>query len=149
MTCDAFRRLSGPEDVGIAAKPDGRLFISAIVGRSARIGSIFVSSRPRMFFTSSGVAGLRLEVVVAFCTLSSVSCAISITAFRAALSAARIMFGAELDTRQAALTSIFLSGFCVPGILGSVTVNTPFLKVASILSASTPSGSVKERSNAP
>lgn len=32
------------------------------------------------------------------------------------------------------------------GFLGSVTVSTPFLKLASILSASTPSGTAKQRS---
>jgi len=49
----------------------------------------------------------------------------------------------------AALTSIFLVGFCASGFLGSVTVRTPFLKVASILSGSTPSGMLKLRSNEP
>src|SRR6476660_78934 len=43
-------------------------------------------------------------------------------------------------TYQAALTSIFL---------GNVTLSTPFLKAASILSVSTPSGILKLRSKEP
>jgi hypothetical protein len=50
---------------------------------------------------------------------------------------------------QEALTSIFFSGFCASGFLGRVTVSTPFLKLASILSASTPSGNWKRRSKEP
>jgi hypothetical protein len=49
----------------------------------------------------------------------------------------------------AALTSIFFVSFCASGVLGSITVSTPFLKLASILSTSTPSGTLKFRSNAP
>jgi hypothetical protein len=49
----------------------------------------------------------------------------------------------------AALTSIFFAGFCASAFLGSVSVSTPFLKLASILSASTPSGISKRRSNEP
>jgi len=44
---------------------------------------------------------------------------------------------------QAALTSIFLAGFCASAVFGSITLRTPFLKEASILSASTPSGRPK------
>ncbi len=54
------------------------------------------------------------------------------------------------DTRtQPALTSTLRSGLIASGFFGSVTVSTPFLKLASILSASTPSGSEKERWKAP
>ena len=38
---------------------------------------------------------------------------------------------------QPPLTSIFLTGFWASGFFGSVTLRTPFLNVASILSAST------------
>src|SRR5208282_4420783 len=41
---------------------------------------------------------------------------------------------------QAALTAIFFSAFCASVLFGSVTVSTPFLKLASILPVSTPSG---------
>jgi hypothetical protein len=44
-----------------------------------------------------------------------------------------------------ALTSIFFACFCASAFLGSVTVSTPFLKLASILSGSTLSGSSKLR----
>lgn len=55
-----------------------------------------------------------------------------------------------LDTLYyAAFTSIFLAAFCASGFFGNVTVRTPFLKLASILSASTLSGIWKERSNDP
>ena len=48
---------------------------------------------------------------------------------------------AETESDQAAaLTSIFFAGFCASAFFGSVTVSTPFLKLASILSVSTPSG---------
>src|ERR1700730_7001544 len=46
---------------------------------------------------------------------------------------------------HAVLMAIFFSLFCASGLFGSVTVSTPFLKCASILSASTPSGTPKER----
>ena len=44
---------------------------------------------------------------------------------------------------QAALTSIFFAGFCASAVFGNITFRTPFLKAASILSASTLSGRVK------
>ena len=48
------------------------------------------------------------------------------------------------------MTSIFFAGFCASRFLGSVTVSTPFLKLASILSASTLSGtSMLGQSDAP
>src|SRR5690606_5148074 len=50
---------------------------------------------------------------------------------------------------QAALTEIFFSFLIASGVFGSVTVSKPFLKWASILSASTPSGSWKQRRNEP
>ncbi len=50
---------------------------------------------------------------------------------------------------QEALTSIFFAGFCASGFLGRVTVRTPFLNAASILSASTSSGICMRRSNEP
>jgi hypothetical protein len=50
---------------------------------------------------------------------------------------------------QAALISIFLAAFWAAGVFGSVTVSTPFLKLASTLSASIPSGIWKERSKEP
>ena len=53
------------------------------------------------------------------------------------------------DLTQAALTSIFFAGFCASAFLGSFTVSTPFLKLASILSASTLSGNSKLRWNEP
>ena len=46
---------------------------------------------------------------------------------------------------HALLMAIFFSLFCASGLFGSVTVSTPFLKCASILSASTPSGTPNER----
>ena len=46
---------------------------------------------------------------------------------------------------QAAFTSIFLAAFCASTLFGSATLRTPFLKVASILSVSTPSGTWNER----
>jgi hypothetical protein len=46
---------------------------------------------------------------------------------------------------QAAFTVIFFAGFCASALFGIVTVRTPFLKLASILSASTPSGTWNER----
>jgi hypothetical protein len=46
---------------------------------------------------------------------------------------------------HALLMAIFCSLFCASGLFGSVTVSTPFLKCASILSASTPSGTPNER----
>lgn len=42
---------------------------------------------------------------------------------------------------QAALTAIVFSAFFASAVLGSFTLNTPLAKCASILSASTPSGS--------
>jgi hypothetical protein len=50
--------------------------------------------------------------------------------------------------RQAALTGTFFSA-CASAILGSVMVNTPLAKFASILSAMTPSGTRKERTKEP
>jgi hypothetical protein len=44
---------------------------------------------------------------------------------------------------QEAFTVIFFSAFCASDTFGSVTVSTPFLKLASILSVSTPSGTRK------
>jgi hypothetical protein len=44
---------------------------------------------------------------------------------------------------QAAFTSTFFAGFCDSAFLGRITVSTPFLKVASILSASTVRGMLK------
>ena len=46
---------------------------------------------------------------------------------------------------HALLMAIFFSLFRASGLFGSVTVRTPFLKCASILSASTPSGTPNER----
>lgn len=55
------------------------------------------------------------------------------------------------DARQAghadALTSIFFATACA--VFGTVTVNTPFETLASIFSASMPSGKMKERWNSP
>ena len=50
---------------------------------------------------------------------------------------------------QAALMEICFSAFCASGFFGSVSVRIPFLKLASIFSASTPSGTRKQRSNEP
>ena len=50
---------------------------------------------------------------------------------------------------QSPFTSIFLTGFWASGFFGKVTVSTPFLKLASILSASTVSGTRTERANEP
>jgi hypothetical protein len=47
----------------------------------------------------------------------------------------------DIDSDQATLTSIFFAAICASGFFGSVTVSTPFLKLASILSVSTPSDS--------
>src|SRR6516225_489247 len=55
----------------------------------------------------------------------------------------------NIDSDQATLTSIFFAAICASGFFGSVTVSTPFLKLASILSVSTPFGTWKERSNEP
>src|SRR5262249_6621459 len=49
------------------------------------------------------------------------------------------------DKIQAFLIAIFFSLFCACTVLGSVTVSTPFLKFASILSVSTPSGTPPRR----
>ena len=49
----------------------------------------------------------------------------------------------------AALTSIFFSALMASGFLGSLTVRIPFLKLAPILSVSTPSGTAKRRSKEP
>jgi hypothetical protein len=38
---------------------------------------------------------------------------------------------------------------CASGVFGRLTVSTPFLKLASILSVSTPSGTVNDRWNEP
>ena len=56
---------------------------------------------------------------------------------------------ASIPTIQAFLIAIFFSLFCACSVFGSVTVSTPFLKFASILSASTPSGTPNERWNEP
>ena len=64
----------------------------------------------------------------------------------------RISFGRDRSSRlsyQAALTSIFFSGFCASGFFGRVTLSTPLLNVASILLASTVSGTWKQRSKEP
>jgi hypothetical protein len=50
---------------------------------------------------------------------------------------------------HAALFSISLVAFWASSFFGSVTVRTPLLKLASILSASTPSGTRKARSKEP
>src|SRR5690242_16692512 len=50
---------------------------------------------------------------------------------------------------QPFLMAICFSFFCASGVFGRLTVNTPSLKVASILSLSMPSGTVKERWNEP
>lgn len=50
--------------------------------------------------------------------------------------------------RQAALTGIFFSA-CASAVLGNLMVSTPLAKVASILSALTPSGRGKERMKEP
>src|SRR3974390_351947 len=52
-------------------------------------------------------------------------------------------FNATLSS-QAALIAIFFSAFCASAFLGNVTESKPFLKAASILSLSTPSGTSKE-----
>ena len=44
------------------------------------------------------------------------------------------------------LTSIFLTSFWASAVFGKVTVRTPFLKVAAILSVSTASGTLRARS---
>ena len=44
------------------------------------------------------------------------------------------------DRIHTALTVIFFSAFCASALLGKVTMRTPFLKFASILSVSTPAG---------
>ena len=52
----------------------------------------------------------------------------------------------ELQKRyHAALTVIFLAVFWASAFFGKVTASTPFLKLASILSGSTLSGTWKER----
>src|SRR6516164_2920270 len=56
---------------------------------------------------------------------------------------------APISTIQAFLIAIFFSLFCDCAVFGSVTVSTPFLKFASILSASTPSGTPNDRWNEP
>jgi hypothetical protein len=53
------------------------------------------------------------------------------------------------DRPQALLMAIFFSLFCASADLGNMTVSTPFLKLAVILSASTPSGTPNERWNEP
>ena len=53
------------------------------------------------------------------------------------------------STIQAFLIAIFFSLFCACSVFGIVTVSTPFLKFASILSASMPSGTPNERWNEP
>ena len=50
---------------------------------------------------------------------------------------------------HACLTAIVLCFFRASAVFGRVTVSTPFLQLASILSASTPSGTRNERWNAP
>ncbi len=55
----------------------------------------------------------------------------------------------EVARYAAFLISIFFSFFWACAFFGSVTVRTPFLKFASILLASTPEGTVKERWNEP
>jgi tripartite-type tricarboxylate transporter receptor subunit TctC len=58
---------------------------------------------------------------------------------------------AELFAQRAEikLVHVFFSAFCASAVFGSVTVRTPFLKLASTLSSSTPSGTGKVRSNEP
>jgi hypothetical protein len=63
--------------------------------------------------------------------------------------AAEAAFAGFDPTIQAALIAIFFSLFWACSVFGSVTVSTPFLKFASILSASTPSGTPNERWNEP
>jgi hypothetical protein len=46
---------------------------------------------------------------------------------------------------QPFLISICFCFFCASGVFGRVTVNTPFLNIASIFSPSTPSGTLKDR----
>src|SRR5262245_38060160 len=60
----------------------------------------------------------------------------------------RGMTSTRLET-QVFLIAIFFSLVCARGVFGSVTVSTPFWKCASILSASTPSGTPNDRWNAP
>jgi len=50
---------------------------------------------------------------------------------------------------QPACTLIFFSTFFASAVFASIAFNTPFLKRASILSESTPSGNRKLRSNLP
>jgi hypothetical protein len=49
----------------------------------------------------------------------------------------------NLERQAADLTSIVLAGCCASGFFGSITVSTPLANFASILLASTPSGSWK------
>jgi hypothetical protein len=58
-------------------------------------------------------------------------------------------FGGRRPETQPFLIAIFFSLFCACGVFGSVTESTPFLKLASIFSASTPSGTPNERWNEP
>ena len=51
--------------------------------------------------------------------------------------------------RQPGLMSMLRAAFIASGFFGIVTVSTPLLKLASILSRSTPSGTRKERSKEP
>ena len=55
----------------------------------------------------------------------------------------------ERYSDQPALISTLRSGLIASGFFGSVTVSTPLLKLAPILSASTPDGSENERWKAP
>src|SRR5262245_35951378 len=48
--------------------------------------------------------------------------------------------GSRFHWTYAVLTAIFFSALCASVLLGKVTVRTPFLKLASILSVSTSAG---------
>src|SRR6516164_7609403 len=56
---------------------------------------------------------------------------------------------ASIPTIQAFLIAIFFALFGAGSVFGSVAVSTPVLEFASILSASTPSGTPNERWNEP
>ncbi len=57
--------------------------------------------------------------------------------------------GRVLGRPHPPFTSIFFAGLCASGFLGSVTLRTRFLKLASILSTSTVSRTRTERANEP
>lgn len=68
-----------------------------------------------------------------------------VSSSRSAVSASNRRADRAQSRIQAALTEIFFSALWASAVLGSLTVSTPLVKFASILSASTPSGSWNER----